>query len=74
MFIFYELDRWSQDWKAVFTLKDCLAGTVKLAKNADLDKYSYSGYGIVFDSRSMFSFPNFDWGKNIAVFGVNNSL
>ena len=74
MFIFYELDRWSQDWKAVFTLKDCLAGTVKLAKNADPDKYSYSGYGIVFDSCSMFSFPNFDWGKNIAVFGVNNSL
>ena len=32
-----------------FTLKDCLFGGVKLAKNADPDKYVYSGYGIVFD-------------------------
>ena len=29
-----------------FTLKDCLFGTVKITKNADPDKYSYSGYGI----------------------------
>ena len=58
----------------VTRLKSCFYSKRLLAKNADPDKYSYSGYGIVFDSRSMFSFPNFDWGKNIAVFGVNNSL
>ena len=33
------------------TLQDCLFGTVKLTKNADIDKYKYSGYGIGFDSR-----------------------
>ena len=39
---------------ADFTLKDCLFGAVKLTKNADPDKYSYSRYGIGFDSRSLF--------------------
>ena len=38
-----------------FTLKDCLFGAVKLTKNADPDKYSYSGYGIGLDFRSRFS-------------------
>lgn len=33
----------------------------------------YSGYGIGFNSRSYFLFPNFefDWGKNVTNFGVN---
>ena len=31
-----------------------LFGAVKLTKNADKDKYKYSGYGIGFDSRSEF--------------------
>ena len=29
-----------------FTLVNSLFGTVKLTKNADIDKYSYSGYSI----------------------------
>ena len=37
-----------------FALKDCLFGTVKWTKNTDPDKYSYYGYGIKFDSRSLF--------------------
>ena len=37
------------------TLKNCLFGAVKLTKNADTDKYKYSGYGIRFDSRGRFS-------------------
>ena len=40
-------------------------GSVKWAKNdADTDKSSHSGNGIGFHSRSLFSIPNFDWGKN----------
>ena len=31
------------------TLKKCLFGAVTLTKNADIDKYGYSGYGIEFD-------------------------
>ena len=34
------------------TLKNCLFGAVTLTKNADIDKYGYSGYGIGFDRRS----------------------
>ena len=32
------------------TLKNCLFGAVTLTKNADIDKYGYSGYEIGFDS------------------------
>ena len=34
-----------------------------MTKNADPNKYSYSGYEIGFDPRSFFSIPNFDWVK-----------
>ena len=40
------------------TLKNCLFGAVTLTKNADIDKYGYSGYGIGFDKISSFSFPS----------------
>ena len=30
-------------------LENCLFSAVSLAKNADTDKYKYSGYGIGFD-------------------------
>ena len=46
-----------------FTLKDCLFGGVKLSKNTDPDKYVYTGYGMGFDSRSVFSLPNGNIGK-----------
>ena len=73
LYIVYELNMWSQDLNAEFTLKDCLFQAVKLAKNANTNKYSCSGYGIGFDSRSIFSVPNFDWGKNVIIFGVDMS-
>ena len=31
------------------TLENCLFGAVSLTKNADIDQYKYSGYGIRFD-------------------------
>ena len=36
------------------TLKNCLFGAVTLTKNANINKYGYSGYGIGFDRRSSF--------------------
>ena len=41
----------------------------KSTKYTDPDKYFYSGYGIGFDSHSLFPYSNFDWGN----FGVDNS-
>ena len=39
------------------TLKNCLFGAITSTKNTDIDKYGWSGYEIVFDRRSSFSFP-----------------
>ena len=55
------------------TLKNCFFGAVTLTKNADVDKYRYSGYGIGFDRRSSFSFSSGGFGQNILIFGVDMS-
>ena len=55
------------------TLKNCLIGAVTLTKNADIDKYGYSGYGIGFDRRSSFSFPGGGFGQNVLIFGADMS-
>ena len=53
------------------TLKNCLFGAVTLTKNADIDKYRYSGYGIGFDRKGSFSFPSGGYGKNVVIFGAD---
>ena len=55
------------------TLKNCLFGAAMLTRNADIDKYGYSGYGIGFDRRSSFSFPGTGFGQNVLIFGVDMS-
>ena len=52
-------------------IKNCLFGAVTLTKNADIDKYGYSGYGIGFDRRSSFSFQGGGFGQNIIIFWVD---
>ena len=42
-------------------------------KNADIEKYKYSGYGIGFDRRLSFSFPNGGFGQNVLIFGADMS-
>ena len=73
LFIIYELDRLSRDLNIDFALKGCLFGAVKLTKDADPDKYKYSGYGIGFDLRSEFSFTDGSMGKNGIIFGADMS-
>ena len=63
----------ARDLNSDFILQDCLFGGVKLDKNADRDKYSYSEYGIGFDSSSLFTYPDIDWGKNVVIFRKDNS-
>ena len=70
LFIVDELYTCSQDLNTDFTLKDCLFGAVKLTK--DPDEYSHSGYDIGLDYCSLVLVPNFDWGKNVVIFGVDN--
>ena len=73
LFTVYESDTWSWDLSSDFTLKDCLFGGVKLAKNAYLDKHVYSGYGIGFDSRPECLLPNGRVGKNVIISGIDMS-
>ena len=48
-------------------------GSVKLTKNADPDKYKYSGYGIGFGSPSEFLLNDGSVGKNVIIFGAGMS-
>ena len=50
LYISYILNPWLRNF-TYFTLKNCLFRSVKLTKNADQDKYKYSGQSIGFDSR-----------------------
>ena len=52
---------------------NCVFGAVTLTKNADIDKYGYSGYGIGFERRRSFSFPGEGFVQNIIIFGVDMS-
>ena len=44
-----------------------------MTKNADIDKYKYSGYGIRFDRHGFFSHPSGGTGRNVIIFGVDMS-
>ena len=42
-----------------------------MTKNADIDKFGYSGYGIGFDRHRIFSLPGIGLDKNAIIFGVD---
>ena len=46
-------------------------GALRLSKNANIDKYKYSGYGVGFDRHENFSFPGTGLGRNVIIFGVD---
>ena len=69
IYIVYELGA-SSSHSSDPTIKNCLYGAVTLTKNADIEKYKYSGNGIRFDRRSSFSFPSGGYGQNVLIFGA----
>ena len=73
VYIVYELSASSSHFDDP-TLKNCLFGTVTLTKNADIDKYGYSAYGIRFDTRSSYSFPGGGFGSNVLICGADVSF
>ena len=73
LYTVYELDMWSEDLNANFTLQDCLFGNVRVTKNADPNKYLYSGCGVGFDFHSLISLPN-DWGKSLEQIFFSSSM
>ena len=60
--------------QALITLENLLFGAVKLTKDTDSQKYSYSGNRIGFDACSSFSLlSGGGFGKNVIIFGVHDS-
>ena len=72
IYIVYELTA-SRSRDSDPTIKNCLFVAVTLTKNADIEKYKYSGYGIGFDRRSCLSFPSGGFGQNVLIFGADMS-
>ena len=73
IYIVYEINVLNYNYNYP-TLENCLFDAVTLTKNADIDKYGYSGYGIGFDRRGSFSFPGGGYGQNVLIFGVDMSF
>ena len=71
LYISYTLNSWLTNLNTDFTLNNCLFGSVKLTRNADLDKYKYDGYVIGVDSPSAFSFTYVRKGKHAIIFGAD---
>ena len=58
----------------VMNLRHEIFGAAKLVKNADFDKYKYSGYGLRFDVHIFFPMLSGGFGKNLIIFGADISL
>ena len=54
-------------------LENSIFGAVKLTKNADIDKYKYSGYSIWFDMKGTLGFSAIGFGRNVIIFGADTS-
>ena len=73
IYIVFEISK-NYSFSTYPTLENCLFGAVSLIKNADIDKYKYSGYSIGFDRHSEFSFGNRGFGRNCIIFGADLSI
>ena len=71
IYIFYEISK-NYNISSYPALENCLFGAVSLTKNADIDQYKYSGYGIGFDRGGEFSVGN-GLGRNCIIFGADLS-
>ena len=72
IYIVYEIS-WNINISNYPTLENCLLGAVSLTKNADIDKYKYSGYEIGFDRLGFYALPSGRTWRNVIIFGVDMS-
>ena len=63
-----------------YTIQNALFGAMKITKNTDYSKNSYTGYGLCFDEGGTFTHTiregNFDHtttARNVTIFGVDTS-
>ena len=69
----YELQPVTASRDDTFTIKSALFGTMEITKTADTSKYTYKGYGICFDEGGIFSKGSINNGRNVLIFGVDES-
>ena len=74
IYIVYEISKKDNTVISNPTLENCLFGAVTLTKNADIDKYGYSGYGIGFDRKESFSFSSAGYWQSVIIFGDDMSF
>ena len=73
LYCVYKLDPISSSRDNTFTVQNALFGSMQITKNADTSKSKYKGYGICFDEGGSFSKGNISNGKNVLIFGVDES-
>ena len=73
IYIVYKLDPISSTRDTTFTIQNALFGAMEITKNADTSKYKYKEYGICFDEGGRFSTGNINNGRNVLIFGVDES-
>ena len=73
IYIVYEISFSTCGYDEYTVLENSLFGAIKLVKNADIDKYKYSGYGISFDRRGTFSCPTGGFSCIVIIFGADMS-
>ena len=69
----YQIEPISSSRDDTFTVQNALFGAMQITKNADTSKYKYKGYGICFDEVGTFSKENINNGRNVIIFGVDES-
>ena len=69
----YKLDSILSSRDNTFTVQNALFGAMQVIKNVDTSKYKYIGYGICFVEGGSFSKENISNGKNVLIFGVDES-
>ena len=69
----YQIEPISSSRDDTFTVQNALFGAMQITKNADTSKYKYKGYGICFDEGGTFSKRNIDNGRNVLIFGVDET-
>ena len=70
IYIVYEITDYYDDSNYP-KLENCLFGSVKLTKNAHIDKCKYFGYVIGFDRKEYFFIGN-ETERNVIIFGANS--
>ena len=69
----YKIDPIASARDDTSTIQNALFGAVEITKNADTSKYNYKEYGICFDEGRTFSKGNINNGRNVLIFGVDES-